>query len=41
MSKVPMNRSEFTLDLSQYQKGLYFMKIKTDYGTLTKKLVIQ
>ena len=41
MSKVPVNRNEFTLDLNQYQKGMYFMKIKSDYGTTTKKLVIQ
>ena len=41
MSKVPVSRNEFKLDLNQYQKGMYFMKIKSDYGTTTKKLVIQ
>ncbi len=41
MSKLNVLENNFKLDLSNYAKGIYFMKIQTDLGSITKKLVVQ
>ena len=41
MSKIPVKSNNFVLDLKQYQKGLYFIKFKSDIGTITKKLILK
>ncbi len=41
MSKSNSLKNDFNLDLSNYSKGIYFMKIQTELGSTTKKLVVQ
>ena len=41
MNKIPINKNDFTIDLNQLQKGLYFIKLQSEIGTITKKLILQ
>jgi bacillolysin len=41
MSKIDIVKNEFNLDLSSYSKGLYFIKLKSSVGTITKKLILR
>ena len=40
MRDISINNN-YNLDLNQYQKGLYFIRFKSDLGTLTKKLILK
>ena len=39
-SKTITGSGKQTLDVSDFSNGIYFMKLKTDYGVATKKIVI-
>ena len=41
MRDISINNNDYSLDLNQYQKGLYFIRFKSDIGTLTKKLILK
>ncbi|MCF8272333.1 MAG: M4 family metallopeptidase [Flavobacteriaceae bacterium] len=41
MSKIDVLKNNFNLDLSNYSKGIYFIKLKSDSGSITKKLIIK
>ena len=39
--QIPKGTEEFTVDVSSLQSGLYFCRIRTEKGSVTKKLIIQ
>ena len=39
-SKTIAGSGKQTLDVSGFSNGIYFLKLKTDYGVATKKIVI-
>jgi len=41
MRKIPVESNDFFINLKQYQKGLYFIKFKSDIGIITKKLILK
>ena len=41
MSKSNIMKNNFSLDLSNYSKGIYFIKINSDLGSVTKKIILQ
>ncbi len=41
MSGIPVDHNDYILDLNQYQKGVYFIRFKSEIGTLTKKLILK
>ena len=40
VNKVKIERNSFQIDLSKYSKGLYFFKVYSNSGSITKKLII-
>ena len=42
LNQVPLNTNnlKYTLDLSNYQTGVYFIQIQSVNGTITKKLIL-
>ena len=41
MNKVPIDANSFNIDLSNYSKGLYFFKLYSNLGSVTKKLILK
>jgi len=41
MNKVPIDANSFNIDLSNYSKGLYFFKLYSSLGSITKKLILK
>ncbi|MCF7561162.1 M4 family metallopeptidase [Sabulilitoribacter multivorans] len=41
MNSVNVTENSFEIDLSQHSQGVYFFKLKSNEGTLTKKLLVQ
>lgn len=41
MRKSNIIENNYKLDLTNYSKGIYFMKINSDLGSVTKKLLVQ
>ncbi len=39
--QIPKGTEEFTVDVSHLNSGLYFCRIRTEKGSVTKKLIIQ
>ncbi len=39
VKRFPVNATSTTLDISDLQKGIYFLKIETETGTVTKRFV--
>jgi len=40
LTDLPVNSSPISIDLSNQKEGIYFVKIKTDGGEVTKKVVV-
>ena len=41
ISSTEVNDNDVTIDVSNYTKGVYFTRIRTENGTVTKKVVKQ
>lgn len=41
MSRMNINDNSFKVDLSNYSKGIYFFKLYSGEGAITKKLIVQ
>jgi Zn-dependent metalloprotease len=41
MSKIDITKNNFNLDMSNYTKGIYFIKLTSDAGSITKKLIVK
>jgi bacillolysin len=40
INKVSIENNSFQIDLSNYSKGLYFLKVYSNSGSVTKKLIL-
>ncbi|MBT4413217.1 MAG: T9SS type A sorting domain-containing protein [Polaribacter sp.] len=40
INKVNIENNSFQIDLSNYSKGLYFLKVYSNSGSVTKKLIL-
>lgn len=41
MNKIDIDKNSFNIDLSNYSKGLYFFKLYSNLGSVTKKLILK
>ncbi|MDA9340208.1 T9SS type A sorting domain-containing protein, partial [Polaribacter sp.] len=41
MHKVEIDNNSFDIDLGNYSKGLYFLKLYSNLGSVTKKLILK
>jgi hypothetical protein len=40
-NNVKINKNLFNIDLTKYSKGLYFVKLYSNLGSITKKLIVK
>jgi hypothetical protein len=40
-NKIDVTLNSFEINLSKYAKGIYFLKLQSNEGVITKKLIIK